>query len=122
MASEARRGFAQVATMQRRARPQRQTAFVSKEEEHERNDVRSQDAEQCEESDARHLDMAALLDHADSDGLLRDSGAGDSQTMHVGQHVGEQLVVTAFGRAGGDARRVQLWNHRETASRRHPMA
>ena len=24
-------------------------------------------------------DMAALLDHADSDGLLRDSGAGDSQ-------------------------------------------
>ena len=27
-------------------------------------------------------DMAALLDHADSDGLLRDSGAGDSQTMH----------------------------------------
>ena len=27
-------------------------------------------------------DMAALLDHADSDGLLRDSGAGDSQTAH----------------------------------------
>ena len=26
--------------------------------------------------------MAALLDHADSDGLLRDSGAGDSHTMY----------------------------------------
>ena len=26
--------------------------------------------------------MAALLDHADSDGMLRDSGAGDSQTMY----------------------------------------
>ena len=31
---------------------------------------------------ANKSDMAALLEHADSDGLLRDSGAGDSQTMH----------------------------------------
>ena len=76
-------------------------------------------------------DMSALLDHADSDGMLRNSGAGDSQTMHntwVSTWLGEQLVVTAFRRthvfrrAGGDARRVQLWNHRETASWRHPMA
>ena len=27
-------------------------------------------------------DMAGRLDHADSEGLLRDSGAWDSQTMH----------------------------------------
>ena len=27
-------------------------------------------------------DMAALLDQTDGDGLLRDSGAGDSQTMY----------------------------------------
>ena len=26
--------------------------------------------------------MAVQIDHADSDGLLRDSGAGDSQTEH----------------------------------------
>ena len=39
----------------RRARPQRQTASISKEQEHASNDARSQDAEQCEESDARYL-------------------------------------------------------------------
>ena len=47
--------------------------------------------------DANISDVAALLDHADSDGLLRDSGAGDSQTMHstcVSTWTGEQLVVT----------------------------
>ena len=37
----------------KRARSQRQTVTVPN--EHESNDVRSQDAEQCEESDARHL-------------------------------------------------------------------
>ena len=32
--------------------------------------------------------MAALLDHADSDGLLRDSGLGfPDHAQHVGQHV-----------------------------------
>ena len=56
-------------------------------------------------NNANTSDMAALLDHADSDGLLR-----AFRKTHV------------FRRAGGDARRVQLWNHRETASRRHPMA
>ena len=47
--------------------------------------------------DVNNANMAALLDHADSDGLLRDSGAGDSQTMHstwVSTWTGEQLVVT----------------------------
>ena len=54
LASEARRRFAEVATTPK-ARPQRQTASISKEQEHAGNDVRSQDAEQCEESDARYL-------------------------------------------------------------------
>ena len=58
-------------------------------------------------------DMAAPLDHADSDGLLRDSGADDSQTIHStwdSTWTGEQLV-TAFRRtnvlrrAGGDVSR-----------------
>ena len=34
---------------------QRQTAFISREQEDASNDVRSQDAEQCVESDARYL-------------------------------------------------------------------
>ena len=55
--------------------------------------------------DANISDMAALLDHADSDGLPR-----AFRRTYV------------FRRAGGDVRRVQLWNQRETASRRHPMA
>ena len=56
-------------------------------------------------NNANISDMAALLDHADSGGVLR---------AFRGTFV--------FRRAGGDVRRVQLWNHRETASRRHPMA
>ena len=40
---------------ERRARQQRQTASISREQEHASNDVRSQDAEQCVESDARYL-------------------------------------------------------------------
>ena len=43
-------------------------------------------------------DMAALLDHADSDGLLR-----AFRRTYV------------FRRPGGAARPVQLWNQRETA-------
>ena len=31
------------------------TASISRDQEHASNDARSQDAEQCEESDARHL-------------------------------------------------------------------
>ena len=61
-------------------------------------------------------DMAALLDHADSDGLLQDSGSGDSQTIRTFRR------TYVFRRGGGDVRRVQLWNHREIASRRHLMA
>ena len=50
-------------------------------------------------------DMAALLDHVDRDGLLR-----------------ALRRTYVFWRAGRDVCRVQLWNHCETASRRHPMA
>ena len=50
-------------------------------------------------------DMAAQLDHADSGGLLR-----------------AFMRTYLFRRTGGDVRRVQLWNQRETVSWRHPMA
>ena len=40
---------------EKRTRPQRQTASISREQEHASNDARSQDAEQGEESDARYL-------------------------------------------------------------------
>ena len=53
-------------------------------------------------NNANISDMAALLDHAHSDGLLR---------------AFKRTYV--FRRAGGDVCRVQLWNHRDTASRRH---
>ena len=56
-------------------------------------------------NNANISDMAALLDHADSDGFL---------------HAFRRAYV--FRRAGGDVRRVQIWNQRETASRRHPLA
>ena len=42
------------------ARPQRQTATIPK--EHASNDVRSQDADQCEESDARYLLSLTFVD------------------------------------------------------------
>ena len=48
----------------RRARPQRQTASISEEQEHASNDVRSQDAEQCEESDARYLLSLTFAEHS----------------------------------------------------------
>ena len=50
-------------------------------------------------------DMAALLDHADSDGLLRDSGAGDSQTMHSNGLLCAFRRTYVFRGAGGDVRR-----------------
>ena len=56
-------------------------------------------------NNANISDMTALLDHADSDGLLR-----------------VFMRTYVFRKAGGDVRRVPLWNHRETASRRHPIA
>ena len=49
--------------------------------------------------------MAALLDHADSDGLLRDSGAWDSQTMHSIWLLCAFRRTHVFRRAGGDVRR-----------------
>ena len=48
----------------KRARPQRQTVTVPN--EHVSNDVRSQDAEQCEESDARHLLSPTFAETASS--------------------------------------------------------
>ena len=56
-------------------------------------------------NNANMSDMAAVLDHADSDGLPR-----AFRRTYVSR------------RAGGDVLRVQLWNHRETASWRHPVA
>ena len=50
-------------------------------------------------------DMAALLDHADSDGLLRDSGAGDSQTMYSNGLLCAFRRIHVFRRAGADVRR-----------------
>ena len=59
---------------------------------------------------AKISDMAAPLDHADSDGLLRDSGAGDSQTMHSNGLLCAFRRTHVFSRAVGDIRRVQLWS------------
>ena len=49
--------------------------------------------------------MTALLDHADSDGLLRDSGAGDSQTMYSNGLLYAFRRTHVFRRARGDVRR-----------------
>ena len=49
--------------------------------------------------------MSALLDHADSDGLLRDSGAGDSQTVHSNGLLCAFRTTHVFRRAVGDVRR-----------------
>ena len=40
-------------------------------------------------------DMAALLDHEDSDGLLRDSGAGDSGEHTFSEEQEEMYVDTS---------------------------
>ena len=74
---------------------------------------------------ANICDMSALLDHADSDGLLRGSGALDSQTMHsngVAVCFQENIRFQKSRRRCTSIRRVQLWSQRETVSRRHPMA
>ena len=56
LVSEAGRGIARKwQPRERRARSQRQTASIPREQMHASNDVRSQDAERCEESDARYL-------------------------------------------------------------------
>ena len=49
--------------------------------------------------------MAALLDHADSDGLLRGSVSGDSQTMHSNGLLCAFRRTYVFRRAVGDVRR-----------------
>ena len=107
------------------------------------NDARSQDAEQCEEKRRKALALPDLrgnhlerdLDDVnksrlptpvcDGDNAVcwqrEDFQHGDS-TRPCGQRwVGAFRRTYVFRRARRDACRMQLWNQRETASRRHPM-
>ena len=66
--------------------------------------------------EANGSDMGTQLDHADDDGLLRDR---PSTVMGCCVLSGEH---TLSEEQKADARRVQIWSQRETASRRHPTA
>ena len=60
---------------------------------------------------ANITDMAALLDHADSDGLLRDSGGGDSHEQQwVAVCFQENTRFQKSSRRCTSIRRVQLWS------------